>query len=77
MGIRSTAGARVSHFLVAADLTGDGREDLVRPREAGLIVFPSRGDGTFDSMETFAQPSEIYPHKLLPLRIDTDAHTDL
>ena len=74
---QSTAGARGTELLIAADLTGDGLEDLVRPHEAGLLVFPSRGDGTFDAIETFAVPSEFYPHYLLPLRIDTDAHADL
>lgn len=42
----------------------------------GLLVLPSRGDGTFDAAETIAASSEYLP-SVLPMRLDVDAHADL
>lgn len=74
---QASAGSLETHLLRAADLTGDGLEDLIMPDHAGILVFPSRGDGSFDAPETFGTPSKYNPYNLMPIRLDTDAHADL
>jgi hypothetical protein len=41
------------HVLVASDLNGDGRTDLIVSASPGVSVFLSNGDGTFQAPENF------------------------
>ncbi|HVR75419.1 MAG TPA: VCBS repeat-containing protein, partial [Planctomycetota bacterium] len=65
--------------LAAADLDGDGDQDLVTTGaapDAPLLILVNRGDGSFDEGSPFG-PEESDPSAILPVDSDGDGDLDL
>ena len=76
---RAIAISNVAHPYVA-DVDADSKDDFVLMLGTDVTVLRSRGDGTFDSLETFRMPADpqIYPnYRLLTGDVNHDGLLDI
>jgi hypothetical protein len=61
-----TVPGNASISAVIDDVNGDGKLDIVASSDNGQIsVFTGKGDGTFNSAQSFAAPTPVYPGSTL------------
>jgi hypothetical protein len=71
-------GADRSRAVAVADVTGDGKNDVVLAgyEDAQVVVHPGNGDGTFGAAQTIAT-SYSNVHRIVVGRLNSDAADDL
>jgi hypothetical protein len=64
--VPNTVPGTASISAVIDDVNGDGKLDIVASSDNGQIsVFTGKGDGTFNSAQSFAAPTPVYPGSTL------------